>query len=245
MRLARWRALAIVTFILATVSIFAGFLRDDATVIFTQPAPTVSFPEFTLESPPPGATAPEVREAIVVTTEVVRQSFEAYKDQLLQNWETQTGDVSEILRVAEESEAAIGGYVPTFENPISPAFDLEDLSTRYISKDFFLVVMTKAGWAEPLLEQAWRISRCEARAEYSRGPVGFLDRLAIGPGFERGIFQIHAMYFNWDAARFAGMSRPLFLDFDLFDPLQNAIAALFLYEHGGWSHWECYNQGLA
>jgi hypothetical protein len=135
--------------------------------------------------------------------------------------------------------------IPTRESKVSPAFTEEQLVNRYADRATFDAVLRAVGWPEEQLDKAWAVARCEAPSEFTGvGPQGGVDGLAVGPGFELGWFQIHSIHWDAETAKFYGFV-PVFADFDLLNPLENALAALFLWENGGWGHWQCHNLGRA
>jgi hypothetical protein len=229
--------------LIAVVALVAPWLRPAPTAPGAIAVPRV----VTLPGPVMGEAA------LAPAPTVVTETFVTYLDDLAQRFHAQQAlDIFPIIAASEAGEVARGQYVPTLDDPISPGFTTPQLATRWMPPDELRLILQAAGWPEEELDKAYRVARCEAPATLSDGPFGWLDVLAVGPGYERGLFQLIPAWFNPEAAAAMGMARALFADFDLFDPLQNAIAALVLWNGNeaigtglGWTHWECHNQGLA
>lgn len=244
MRLSPTILISGVTIAIAITALVAGFVRGTPEPVTILQAPrVVSFPAATPAPAPPDVSIAAVD---VVEHVTVVETFASYLDDLDRRFEEQDAlDIGPIIEASEAAERARGQYIPTLEDPISPAFSESQLAGRWLSPDELRLIMILAGWPEEELDQAYRVARCESPASLSGGPSGWLDVIAIGPGLERGVFQFIPAWFAPEAAAAAGLNRALFAEFDLFDPLQNAIAALVLWRNGGWAHWECFNQGRA
>lgn len=182
---------------------------------------------------------------VVVEVPTVVQVTQTFGDFLDEQFAEANGPaLLDMVAAGEAGEAARRLYVPTLTDATF-GFTAQETAVRWVSPAEFELLLKVAGWPEEEWPQAYRVARCESPASLSDGPFGWLDILAVGPGFERGLFQIHPVWFAPEAAVAAGMNRALFEDFDLFDPFHNMLAALTLWRNGGWSHWECFNQGKA
>ncbi len=191
---------------------------------------------------PVGATMVVTVPEVVVVTQTLDDFLDA------QFALAEASDVWARVEAGEVGEETRGQFIPTLENAISPGFTELQLATRYMSPEEFRFILELAGWPEEEWDQAYLVARCESPAGLSRRDiVGWLDLLGVGPGFERGLFQIHPMWFAPEAAKVAELNRVLFpeAEFDLWNPVHNAMAALTLWRNGRWAHWECFNQGLA
>ena len=147
--------------------------------------------------------------------------------------------------------------IHTFEDKTSPLWDpdhpdhdpayLLGAANRYIDRVTWDRAALAAGWQPEELEQLWRIARYEAPSEIrdlqgDEGPPGQTDLFAIGKGDEACALQISAGY--WDEKTAEHVDFPLlFADFQLFALDHCLLAGRYLYEQGGWTHWEAYNRG--
>ena len=159
------------------------------------------------------------------------------RDLLDARWDQRPVGEDELAVAAAAAAVEDPRYVPTFEDPISPGFDPEAIVNRYATRAVYDAVMLSVGWEARHLDQMWAIVQCESSGQYSGGPAGTIDGLAIGPGLEISWHQIHPLHFRPEGSVFQG--------FDLFNVFENSLAALWLFEHGGFGHWECYNLGRA
>ena len=159
------------------------------------------------------------------------------RDLLDVRWDQRPVGEDELAVAAAAAAVEDPRYVPTFEDPISPGFDPEAIVNRYATRAVYEAVMLSVGWEARHLDQMWAIVQCESSGQYSGGPAGTIDGLAIGPGLEISWHQIHPLHFRPEGSVFQG--------FDLFNVFENSLAALWLFDHGGFSHWECYNLGRA
>ena len=139
--------------------------------------------------------------------------------------------------------------IHTFRNKHSPIFatlPVQVVANRYTSRQVWDVAALGAGWQPEELEQLWRIARYEAPSEIVDdlgvgGPAGLVDMLAVGPGDEVCGLQISAGY--WDEATAEHLEYDLlFADFQLFALDHCLLAGRYLYENGGYWHWEAFRR---
>jgi hypothetical protein len=159
------------------------------------------------------------------------------RDLLDARWDQRPAGEDELAVAAAAAAVEDPDYVPTFENPISPGFDPEAIVNRYATRAVYEAVMLSVGWEARHLDQMWAIVQCESRGDYSGGPPNTVDGLAVGPGTELGWHQIHPLHWRPEGS--------VFEDFDLLNPFENSLAALWLFEHGGFGHWSCFTLGRA
>ena len=193
------------------------------------------------------AELPDVTPAETIREAVPSPTIRDLLDARFAAYPAQDSEAFVAFATAVAAEYRRDRLIHTFVNKWSPIFATLPpaiVANRYWQREAWDAVALSVGWQPEELEQLWRIARYEAPSEIVDdqgvgGPPGLVDMLAVGPGDEVCAAQISALYFDVDTAVYHDFPL-LFADFQLFDVRDCLLAARFLYENGGWGHWQAW-----